>query len=344
VSPSLSLLHSIETCWLGPSYPIDAIPATVILRPSPNGKYVAAFTQNESLQVWHTSTDPKQSLQEVNAPSLTKGIAALVREQLDSSSTPKIALAIDASEIALSDDNANRDNNIILRHANGQTVTFSVSSLIADLSFDWSGKQLAALICTDKDSCKTAELRIWNTSTGKLFSRYTVNDMATMAYMPDDKTVIVGGINAIEFVNLSTHKVTPAPFLKKAGVIQAMAVSEDGQTLVAAIAPSTATEGAGPFTSLQASPVVDLALQLWNIPTQQPLGTPLESHGVGLQTSFAFTSSGDIIDSTTGEFLKSYPIGIAHLRALACQMAHRSLSPSEWQLYAPNDPKSTLCP
>jgi hypothetical protein len=73
------------------------------------------------------------------------------------------------------------------------------------------------------------------------------------------------------------------------------------------------------------------------------LGTALNGVGIARSTSIAFTSSGDILDSD-GLFLNYYPIGISSLKTRACQIADRNLTTSEWNLYAPNDQQSKLCP
>jgi WD40 repeat protein len=305
-----------------------------------NGRYIGAYTTSGSVELWHVlSAAQDMPPQLITASALTQGLA----EPSQSFSSPKIAVTNDASAVALSDNNPQSDNNIILRHADGRTLTLLVSSVIADLSFDWSGKQLAAVICTDKaGDCHTSELRVWDAGTGKLLSRYKLNNMATLAFMPDNTTIIVGGINSIAFVNLSTHAVASRRFLEKAGIVQALAVSDDGSTLGAAIDPNTATGANGPYTQNQVSG--HLVLQLWDIATQQPLGTPLPDRGVSTDTSFAFTPSGDIFDSSGGEFLDSYPIGISQLETLACRVANRNLTRSEWLLYAPHDQRTQLCP
>ena len=312
---------------------------------SPNGKYITAFDSSGSLRIWHVGSNINQSPQDV-APELTRGISnPATTSSTASFSTPKIALANDASAVAFIDDNPQSPNSIFVRHANGRTLTISVSSVVADLSFDWSGKQLAAIVCTDGPdadaSCSTGEMRVWDATTGRLLQRYALNNIDSLAFTPDDNTVIVGGINSVALIDLGKHTVISAQFLKEAGIVQQIRVSADGRTLGAAIDPNATTAGSGPYSPNSQSNSV---LQLWDIATQQPLGAALNGVGVGVNTSFAFTSSGDILDTSNVPFLNIYPIGISHLEARACQVANRNLTNSEWNLYAPNDQESQLCP
>ena len=333
---------------LGPnigSSPSDA-PSGTTAWLSPNGKYITAFDSSGSLRIWHVGSNINQSPQDVVALGLTRGISnPAITSSTASFSTPKMALANDASAVAFIDDDPQSPNNILVRHANGRTLTISVSSVVADLTFNWSGKQLAAVVCTDGSgdgaSCRTAELRVWDASTGRLLQRYDFNNMASLAFIPDDSTVIVGGINSIAFVDLAKHTVTFQHFLARAGIVQSITVSADGRSLGAAIDPNAATAGSGPYNIPGTYKSV---LQLWDIASQQPLGTALNGVGIAGSTSFAFTSSGDIVSSSAGFALSIYPIGMSRLEARACQVANRNLTNSEWNLYAPNDQKSRLCP
>ncbi len=303
---------------------------------SPDGSYVTQFDNNNSLHIWRVPQQQGAPPQEITNSALTQGITLPGISQ----STPKVALADDLSALALSDGNAHGQNNIILRHASGQTQTISVSATIADLTFDWSGKQLAAIICTDAAipaTCSTAEMRVWDAQTGTLIYRHTFNDALSVAFTPDDKTVLVGGINSLAFVNLAAGAVTFPQFSSKAGIIEALAVSADGTTLAAVINPSDATNGKGPYNTIQ---VNSPALQLWSIAAQQPLGVPI---GNPVSTSLAFSADGDV-NFVNASAVDTYPLGITHLQQRACTVANRNLTSSEWQLYDNSEQQVQLCP
>ncbi|MET9090344.1 hypothetical protein ABZX77_52355, partial [Streptomyces sp. NPDC004237] len=86
------------------------------------------------------------------------------------------------------------------------------------------------------------------------------------------------------------------------------------------------------------------SLQLWDVATQQPLGSPLTTPGEEID-SLSFSSDGTTVYASSAHMpLQRYVVDPARAQTLVCARAGGvGLTPAQWHTYVPEVPYLRLC-
>jgi len=147
--------------------------------------------------------------------------------------------------------------------------------------------------------------------------------VSSVAFSPDGKNIFTGSADGTaQLWDAAARRPLGNPL---PGPADAVAFSPDGKTLAT---------GSGDGTA-----------QLWDVATHHPIGDPLTGHNDAV-FSVAFSPDGKnlatgTIDGTVQLWDVSYVVDIVpHL----CASAKRSLTPAEWERYAPGPAYQIVCP
>jgi WD40 repeat protein len=85
--------------------------------------------------------------------------------------------------------------------------------------------------------------------------------------------------------------------------------------------------------------------QLWDVPTQQPIGDPLTSPGVsGPVRMLAFSSDGKTLISSTGVGTQLWHLSyLVNAVPYLCKLTGRALTSAEWAQYVPSIAYQNIC-
>jgi WD40 repeat protein len=228
------------------------------------------------------------------------------------------ALSPDGRTLAVAPGNANTKLAVYDVRTGKREALLPTTGSIQAVGFSPDGKLLDA-------GDLGGRVTVWNA--GTLTERFQVGLPArlrtlvfTTAFSPDGKLIASGDANGrVAFWDTRDGHEVGSPLNGLNGGVSSVAFEPSGSTL--------AVSGNG-------------SLQLFDVQSRRPLGTPVE--GAGGSTSFLpdgkhlFAVSGD----GTGLLWKVDPVA---WEARACQIAHRNLSRAEWHDFLPNRPYHKVC-
>ncbi len=292
---------------------------------SPDGKTLASGSWDQTIILWNVS-DPA-------APSrLGQPLAG------HTNTVSKVAFSPDGRTLA----SGSSDHTIILWDVSNPAAPSWLGQplsghdwTISSLAFSPDGKILAS-------GSNNSTLFLWDVSNpaapvrlGNLFSRF-VRPVNSLAFSPDGQILAVGSIDYLNnlgsiFLWNVSYPAAPVPLGNPLtghnNEVTSVAFSPDGKRL--------------------ASGSNDNSVIIWDIsnpvaPVQ--IGHPFTGRA-GLGISVAFSPDGrwlasDIFDKT----VSLWDVSIESWKDLACRLAGRNLTQTEWRLYLPYDPYRKTCP
>ena len=191
-----------------------------------------------------------------------------------------------------------------------------------DLTFSPDGEKLAA-------AYESGLAVVWRLSEGEELYRANIDDGfgfgSSVAFSPDGSLLATGGgTGEIKLWDAESGQRDGRTLTGTAGWVLSLDFDRTGRLLV-----SSGTDG---------------ATRLWDVERRAPFGSPLP----GLDNIWAharFTPSGDrlvVVYSTGPGFVwKMTPSSWEHH---ACNVAGRTLTEREWELYLPGRPYTNVCP
>ena len=198
-------------------------------------------------------------------------------------------------------------------------------SVIEDVQISPDGRRLTIVLFDPSGDSATLEVR--DAASRRRVARLDVPDTPTaVRYSPDGGLLAVGYPNGrTQLWSTATWKPATRLLAGDVGDNYAVAISRDGRTL------ATGSE--------------DRTVRLWDIQSQQAIGTPLPgpARGVGAVAPY-FTPDGTAL-------IASYDTGRAYhwdlrpesLARHACQVAGRRLTPAEWTDFLPGRDYNPTC-
>ena len=199
------------------------------------------------------------------------------------------------------------------------------ANAIQDVQISPDGRWLT--IVPVGSSGESATLEVWDAASRRRVARVAAPDTPTaVRYSADGRLRAVGYQNGrSQLLSTADWKPATRPLGNDAGEIYAAAISRDGRTLATGSA--------------------DRTVRLWDIETQQAIGTPLPGpgRGVGAVAPY-FTPDGTAL-------ITSYDTGRAYrwdlrpesLARHACQVAGRHLTRAEWTEFLPGRDYTPAC-
>src|SRR5262249_11176519 len=163
----------------------------------------------------------------------------------------------------------------------------------------------------------TGRITIWNLRQRKL-AHATPDGPAidTLRFSPDGKTIAVGNYSGeVDFWDADTGQELPRRIAGRGGSVVSLSFDPGGGRLMS-------------------TPRGDGGVQLWALPTDEPIGSPISGAAVGGWGTF-FPDGKQIVaafGSGTGDVWNVDP---TRWSAQACQMANRNLTRAEWRAYLP---------
>jgi hypothetical protein len=101
----------------------------------------------------------------------------------------------------------------------------------------------------------------------------------------------------------------------------------------------------GGFASV---PVPTLApavvVELWDAATARPIGEPMIARGYAPTPLHANADGSKLVNGTQNGVAIVWDLDPRHWETIACRIAGRNLTRTEWNLYLPDHPYQTTCP
>ncbi len=201
-------------------------------------------------------------------------------------------------------------------------------SWIYNMAFSANGKWLAS-----RDG--RMQLQLWEVSSGKLVDQCAIraSQLSKLAVASDGKTVAVveEGFDRNSTITSTIRLWKPEVSDQRNAAIQALNPDAIGLDTIQASINSLAFS---PRSTLLASGNSDGTVRVWNMATQQPIGSPLVGHGEGV-SSVAFGPEGWSLASVGKS--GSVRLWDMALQKRAFNIVNRNLTQHEWQRYIGDD-------
>lgn len=167
-------------------------------------------------------------------------------------------------------------------------------------------------------------LTLWDAQTSRqIGSALTTSGADQVAFSPDGRLFATGDVfGTAQLWSLATRAPVGGPL--NAGDVSQLAFSPDGRFLATGTLFGT--------------------IQLWDTTTGAPVGAPLQMGG-GPVIGLAFSADSGTLVAATSTTVQSWDVSFpANLLAAACSIAGGSLTPRQWELYAPSEAFQSTCP
>jgi WD40 repeat protein len=172
-------------------------------------------------------------------------------------------------------------------------------------------------------------LRLWDMNTRELLVELTAhtNDVTSAAFSPNGQYFASASLDDTVIIwDAATREPLTAPLNAGGGDVFSVAFSPD--------------------SSIVAAGTNERFVILWDVATGRRLGSEFTGHR-GQVNSVAFNSDGTLLASGDGNptnpAIIVWDVDMASWEARACQIANRTLTTIEWQLYLPTQPYESTC-
>ncbi|GAB4578950.1 MAG: hypothetical protein Fur0022_16870 [Anaerolineales bacterium] len=219
---------------------------------------------------------------------------------------------------------------LVQNYVNGAEFEFLLNGPIYSLAFSPNGQFLAASTCPplpDSTDCESSEVKIWDVETQEETSTLVgqAGIIVSIAFSHDNKQLATGSDDATIWLwDIASGTPIGLPLNRHQAAVTGLAFSPDG--------------------SLLASGSVDTSIILWDLITSQPVGEPLASGG-GDISALVFAQDGKVLYAGgTDGTIYQWKVDINTWLNLACQLAGRNFSQSEWVQFFGSQPYKATCP
>jgi WD40 repeat protein len=222
--------------------------------------------------------------------------------------------------------------------AAGETSSTEEPAVIDSLAFSADGTILAGSACTQRrqvtdqetkqvtESCLQNTLLLWDAASGELRNQIPSDQpsaILSMAFDPKNpNSLAVGyGNGAIQFWDLELAQPSGLPLIGLGGPVTSLAFHQDGDVL--------------------ASGSENHLIALWNLSPPQIIGDPMAGSDGGI-TGLAFSPDNSALYSASdkGSVLRW---NLVDWQGMACDLAGRNLSMTEWRQFFPDKPYRPTC-
>ncbi|NUM44168.1 MAG: TIR domain-containing protein [Anaerolineales bacterium] len=210
------------------------------------------------------------------------------------------------------------------------TYEFFLNGPVYSMAFSANGQFLAASTCLTTDptlECENSEVKIWDLETQTEINTLTgqPGKIVSIAFSRDNHTLATGSDDAsIWHWDFIEGQTLGLPLNRHLAAVTSLAFSPDG--------------------SLLASGSADTSIILWDLLTNQPIGEPLVGAS-GDVSALVFAEDGMVLYSGGADgSVYQWVVDIGNWLDLACSLAGRNFSQSEWQQFFETTPYHSTCP
>jgi WD40 repeat protein len=220
----------------------------------------------------------------------------------------------------------------------GQSSSSEEVSIIDSLAFSVDEETLAGGACSQRrrvtdpltnlvtESCLQNTLFLWNLTSGELLQQIPSNQTSailSMAFNPQDANSLAVGYRngAIQFWNLETAEPVGLPLIGLGGSVTSLSFHSDGDIL--------------------ASGGENNLIALWNLSPPQMIGDPIAGSDGGV-TGLAFSTDNSALYSASNRG-SVYRWNVMEWQNIACDLAQRNLTETEWQQFFPGQAYRPTC-
>lgn len=217
---------------------------------------------------------------------------------------------------------------VIQNYVSGVDIELTMNGVINSLAFSTDGQYLAASAChTTATDCESSEIRVWDIGlqeeTALLLGQ--PGKITSIAFSKDNDRLASGSDDAAIWLwDLASMTAIGLPLSRHEAAVTSLAFSPDGGIL--------------------ASGSADTTIILWDLITSQPIGEPLAGIG-GNISALVFAEDGQVLyaGGTDGNVYQ-WEVNIDNWISLACQLAGRNFTQSEWTQFFGETPYHITCP
>ena len=220
----------------------------------------------------------------------------------------------------------------------GETSTTEELSTLDSLAFSDDGKALAGSACTQRrqvtdsqtdqvtESCLQNTMLLWDAETGELLQQFPSDQTSailSMAFSPQDPNSLAVGYRsgAIQFWNLQQEQPAGLPLIGLGAPVTSLAYHTDGDIL--------------------ASGGENNLIALWNLSPPQLIGDPIAGSDASV-TGLAFSTDNSTLYSASNKGTV-YRWNLVEWQSIACDLAKRSLTETEWMQFFPGQAYHPTC-
>jgi WD40 repeat protein len=230
------------------------------------------------------------------------------------------------------------DAAIELVDASGNSSSTQEPAVIDSLVFSADAAILAGSACTERrqvadpqtkqvtESCQQNTIFLWEAASGALRQQIPADQVSailSMAFNPQDPNSLAIGYRngAIQFWDVALAHSVGLPLVGLGGPVTSLAFHQDGDIL--------------------ASGSENNLIALWNLSPPQIIGDPISGSDGGV-TGLAFSPDNRALFSASnkGTVLRW---NLVDWQAIACDLAQRNLTQTEWRQFFPDQPYRPTC-
>ena len=327
----------------------------------PGSKFFAVGGGNNSITIWHPDvtwrlTRPKSETdleinflhewtQVENLPAQNDSSSSPVQENLRVKHIESGILAVGGCATTVDRYEPCPKGSVQAYQADGQLIDLQPADLAIrpeTLSFNSDGTMLAVAACPSEPGydCSSSEIWVWSLPGGQVKSWVTsVARINRLLFSPDGRYLAYGGEGKdVMLFNLESDREIRLSLLNLPGELTGLAFNPDGTRLAA----GASYQDPGPY----ANTIQHSKMMIWETGSGQVIAHA-DLHGA---------TTGDLAFSEDGRFLEYFtvegsgfpfniwPLGMDQWQELACRIANRNLTETEWQRYVIGEEYRQICP
>lgn len=218
---------------------------------------------------------------------------------------------------------------LIQNYASDTEIEFSMNGAINSLAFSADGQYLVASTCyaaVQAPDCESSEIKIWDVGIQQEIASLTgqPGKVVSIAFSADNTQLASGSDDAsIWLWDVAKKAPIGLPLNRHEAAVTSLAFSPDG--------------------GLLASGSADTTIILWDLITRQPIGEPLAGAGSNI-SALVFREDGNVLYAGGADGnVYQWEINIDNWLNLACQLAGRNFTKSEWAQFFGDTAYQTTC-